>query len=413
MTITWTPASSVGWVDLDRDEAERVKELLGLFKAPEAIDPHGILPLQIALSDRLFPGMSTQHTRARYVFFTAWHAQRLAALSGRQIRVGRLRLEELELMRSLLANDDPNDGVFGRRTRDKTQTLPCGVYWSALQAWEIVPVFLTLSDVQQFQAVTRSRQSRVQRSDDAAHIEKSIKLLPDDFPEMPSGFPASDQHIRLRTDEAEYLCDRVAASSASKGTLLATVFVRTDLAGDQHEFPWSADPDAGGEALNDARRFSELIHPARLMYSKSLVNDGRGRSMKLEDIAKQLDDEFVEWREEIDSEIGALRDWAKSRLPILLDDPSIRLSVARKHFIKSAVDLTAAEPDRCWSGDQSEALEREVRAIEVAVKRQHARLVPGPPFERWLKQPAPIAAKRLDYRWGNVQRFARDIEEAA
>lgn len=48
----WQAASSFGWVDVDRDQAKQVRDLLGLFKAPEALDPHGILPLQIALSDR-------------------------------------------------------------------------------------------------------------------------------------------------------------------------------------------------------------------------------------------------------------------------------------------------------------------------------------------------------------------------
>ena len=54
-------------------------QLGGRFNAPEALDPHGILLLQIALSDRLFPGMSTQHTRTRYVLFCGWHLDRLAA----------------------------------------------------------------------------------------------------------------------------------------------------------------------------------------------------------------------------------------------------------------------------------------------------------------------------------------------
>ena len=54
-----------------------------------------------------------------------------------------------------------------------------------------------------------------------------------------------------------------------------------------------------------------------------------------------------------------------------------------------------------------------VRAVEKAVKKKHARLQPGAPFERWLKRPTEIASNRLDYRWGNVQRFVTDLEEAA
>ena len=43
----------------------------------------------------------------------------------------------------------------------------------------------------------------------------------------------------------------------------------------------------------------------------------------------------------------------------------------------------------------------------------NARLRSGEPFRGWMKKPAWLASQRMDYRWGNVQRFVDDLEAAA
>ncbi len=238
----WIPSSSVGWIDSDRAEAQRVRELLGLFKSPEAIDPHGILPLQIALSDRLFPGMSTQHTRARYVLFAAWHAQRLTHLPGRQSAAKQLRDDELELMLSLLDGDD-RVGVFGRRKREQTQTLPTSIYWSALQRWGIVSPDVALAAVHQATNAARFARNLVQPSDDdsGTPARSGERILPADFPSKPKGFPAADQSIEMCSGEAEYLIERITASCPK--SFLRVVLSRPELA--SGALPWSSIKDAG------------------------------------------------------------------------------------------------------------------------------------------------------------------------
>lgn len=413
MADLWQPQSSIGWIDVDRSEAKRVKELLGLFRAPEALDPHGILPMQIALSDRLFPGMSTQHTRARYVFFTGWHAERLAHYRGKQSPANYLHHEEIELMKSLMDGDDTT-GVFGKRKREQTQTLPSGVYWSALQRWGIVPDYLPLLEVHQASSVVRSARSRQQRSDDDLGLSdrRDDRVVLPDFPPVPGEFP-HEQDIELTIEEAEYLTDRVTASCQDSFLPVVLGNRRVPSSGAvlaDGDLPWDVDPDAGGQALVDARCFSELIHPARLMYTKLLVDDARRRGWQLDDIAADLDRDFADWRVEVERGIDQLRRWTDERLDGLLRDPAIRLSGPRRRFVKSSLELTASDPDGCW-GDPD--LGRLVRGVERAVKRKHARLQQGPPFDRWLKRPSKIASSRLDYRWGNVRRFVADLEAAA
>ncbi len=403
-TRAWLPSSSFGWIDIDRDEAKRVREMLGLFKAPEAIDPHGILPLQIALSDRLFPGMSTQHTRARYVMFSAWHAQRLAQQTYKRTASEQLRIDELALMRSLLDGED-KVGVFGKRSREKTKSLPTSVYWSLLQTWGIVPSDMTIADIRSRVDGIGRRRRHIQVSDDAA-LSVGIDgsgIFSNEFPTSPIGFPSSDQGLKLTADEATYIEGRVAASC--RGSYLHVVLTQPELAAGA--YPWSTKPDAGGQDLIDAQCFSELIHPARLLYTKLLVADARKQGSDLADIDAQIDIDFAEWRDECDARIPVLQSWSANRIAQLMLESDVRLSGTRRSFIQAAVGLTASDPDGCL---QNLEMERRVRSIERDVKRGTARLHGGEPFRRWMKNPTRLASKRLDYRWGNVQQFVDDLQ---
>jgi len=382
-----------------------VRELLGLFNAPEAIDPHGILPLQIALSDRLFPGMSTQHTRARYVFYAAWHAQRLGFDSSRRAALESLRLDELDLMTSLLESED-RDGVFGKRSREKTKTLPTAVYWTAIQRWGMIPDDLTVADIRPRMRQAAARAMSSQFSDDALAATPRMGVLPPDFPSSPVGFPAKNQSLAMTSEESDYFVERVLASCPD--SFLAVVMKRPHLAAGGR--PWTEDPDAGGQALIDARCFSELIHPARLMYAKLLVADARKLGSSFDDLDAAIDSDFEQWRTECDGRQQDLQEWVAGRLPPLLNDPAIRLSQVRRDFIVSAVNTAANEPDTCL---HSTELGQQVRRIELAVKkRPNARLAGGEPFRRWMKQPSRIASRRLDYRWPNVQQFLVDMDVA-
>ncbi|BAN04383.1 hypothetical protein YM304_40690 [Ilumatobacter coccineus YM16-304] len=405
--MVWEPDSSVGWIDVDRDEARRVREMLGMLTAPEAVDPHGILPILIALSDRLFPGVTTQHTRAKYVLFCGWHLQRIAATGGSASLSARLRHDELELMRSLLDSDD-HRGLFGRRSRENIRTTPISVYWSTLDRWGLIPNGFRLDDLSALAPGVSSGHA-AQLSDDARLMaeSKAVGILPSDFPPSSAGFPGADQELGLTREQADYLVDRVAATCG--GTALHAALTDERLRHGRR--PWSVDETIGGQAMTDARCFSELIHPARLAYTKLLIDDARSaEGLELGDMETQLNDSFAAWRDETDSRLDQLREWAGEPLDRLLADPEIRLEPRRRRFVRSAIDRVVADPDGCLDDPE---LHRLVRGIEGALKKNKARLGGGEPFRRWMKQPTMLASNRLDYRWGRVRGFADDIAEAS
>src|SRR3954471_9825956 len=68
----YSPASSVGWLDLDAKASERVATLLRSLEEPGTLDPLGLGSVRDAFSNMLSPGTSTIQTRVRCFLFLAW-----------------------------------------------------------------------------------------------------------------------------------------------------------------------------------------------------------------------------------------------------------------------------------------------------------------------------------------------------
>ena len=58
--------SQIGWIDFSPQDRERVATVLDLLEQPGVVDELGIGTIRNALSDWLFPGISTIQTRAKY-----------------------------------------------------------------------------------------------------------------------------------------------------------------------------------------------------------------------------------------------------------------------------------------------------------------------------------------------------------
>ncbi len=58
--------SKLGWVNFDRDEQERVQNLIQALSEPGTVDDLGLGAIRDTIADHLFPGVSTIQTRLRY-----------------------------------------------------------------------------------------------------------------------------------------------------------------------------------------------------------------------------------------------------------------------------------------------------------------------------------------------------------
>lgn len=68
-------ASVITWLDVSADEQQRIRVLAAMFTQRGSRNELGIGQLRDGISDALFPGTSTLHTRARYLLFVPWSFQ--------------------------------------------------------------------------------------------------------------------------------------------------------------------------------------------------------------------------------------------------------------------------------------------------------------------------------------------------
>src|SRR3954462_13266767 len=130
--------STIAWLDASRDEQRRMREVINLFTQSESRDELGIGQVRDSFSDRLFPGTSTLHTRARYVLLIPWCYREAARLANSGEDLLR-RADKIERKLIVALNDaGAHDGLIGRQVLAKLKTLPSALYWSALSQWGVL-----------------------------------------------------------------------------------------------------------------------------------------------------------------------------------------------------------------------------------------------------------------------------------
>ncbi len=128
--------SSISWLDGSRAEQQQVRELLRLGRDSESRDELGIGQVRDAFSDRLFPGTSTLHTRARYLLIVPWCHEYAARQKSRVALAERVDRVERRLIGTLLKQGKP-PGMHGARTGPHVKALPTVLYWGALREYGI------------------------------------------------------------------------------------------------------------------------------------------------------------------------------------------------------------------------------------------------------------------------------------
>ena len=63
--------SSIGWIDFSSEHRDKVRTVLDLLSASGVVDELGIGVVRDSFADRMFPGLSTIQTRAKYFTLTA------------------------------------------------------------------------------------------------------------------------------------------------------------------------------------------------------------------------------------------------------------------------------------------------------------------------------------------------------
>ena len=382
---------TIAWLDSSREEQRRMREVINLFTQTESRDELGIGQVRDSFSDRLFPGTSTLHTRARYLLLIPWCFRSAARLATSGEDLERRASENERRLIVALNKCGAHEGLIGRNVLTKLKTLPSALYWSALVQWGVL-----IGDVEDELA---ARTWRYETDELVERAPTMWNILP-----APDGFPDSADTLDLSFEEAGWVRDRML--SGSPGSLLEVLLRGDDPGRLQLPHAWDvAVEDAElADLMQHARLFSSIVRGAALSYNLAVAHRYQelGLSQVEEPVARYIA-EIADWAEELDSERAALQAWDLENMwsGALAHNP--RIGWATRVFVDEFVDLlrNGRRPD----DPKTLAV---VTAREKRQKGTQSRLVNDKLLRTWT---GASGTGRLTYRWANVTRLLTDVSE--
>ena len=413
---------SVGWIDFSSEHRDKVRTVIDLLKKKGVVDELGIGVIRDSFADRLFPGISTIQTRAKYFTLTALIIHDYLKLP--HAKKEKQTLEEYlayweKWCRIKLASRYGDQGeargiigiTFGERSDRDVQRPPSSVYWNGMRAFGILRSDRSLVEFSRAAGVQRSLKSVFDGTDrekgDDHDAEQScgplvrVPVVDDSYWE--------DLSITLTAAEAEFL--RQSITSCVPDSLLGQILLSEQAVsqtlklspsarfGDFAELPFiqTLRSEDLKQVVLHARSFWRILKGAHIRYNFLLQSrfgspDGQGKSDEL----------WRDWRNEIqDFDWSA---WESGYLWQIVDLHGSQVRPETRRF----VDGWIAEARR--GGTDELVCDRLVINQERANKTNRARLRNGATNQTvsgW------VGLQELDYRLPQVKTLLEDIRRGA
>lgn len=393
--------SEFAWLDFSEADQRRAREAVQLFTQRDSRDELGTGVLRDIISDRLFPGISVLHQRARYFLFIPW-----IFVSGAQTRTGKKLLDfvdqqERKLIQALIAGGDER-GLIGREAGYRLKTLPSSMYWNALQHYGVLRQRASKTDVSRFELPPKS--SRSEATEEAVSMPT---MWSPSLPAAPKGFPQLDSiDFQLTEHEADWLTDRLLQNSA--GSLLEWLVESeyepqgSDLVWD--EFSAASIPAEHFRVVTHAQHLALAVRGAALLYNFMLAELLESQGKSLTDGSAAFASELEDWSTECDGEQLWSRwnraDFWKMCAEVRPVPPSVVDFVEQWSSLassNSAKQLIASKDARFT-----------IHTRERGMKRARARLDNPKQLAQWGGRSGTAL---YTYRWSQVSMLLSDLAE--
>jgi hypothetical protein len=397
--------ASLSWIDHDPAAQERSLRLLALFRERDSRDELGIGAIRDSFADQLFPGTSTIQTRLRYMLFVPWIYTELEKKRVRPDKFARKAEEQERRLIAALQVADDNYGVIGAVAGRALKRLPGSIYWAGLGSWGIRRMLLSQEEYHQFIGTIylrrneQEQQKRVQRQRGEEIIltaELSTLTWHPQLPAPPDDFPDSAD-FQLTREEAQFLLDCWQCSHPDS----FLTFLARHCAPAEVEFPWEHPEQANfrpdhQELLDHARRFSQIMHGAALLYNLRL-SELRQWEEKIAEYRARLQ----QWRAEPDFQ--DLGQWSVDRLWEVTLERGHTITMATRRFVSNWVGLVLSTKGQL--ADHPDA-RRLIENREQTLKGVRSRLRNRRALEQWR---GASGLGRLAYRWPTAKTFLQDL----
>lgn len=394
----------IGWIDYSKEHRDRVMSVLDMLRRPGAVDELGISVIRDAFSDRLFPGLSTLLTRAKYFLIVPWIMRDLEreGLDHRQFS-NRLHQRETDLIPVLSASGEQQD-VIGSRAGVSLKRKPSELYWNGLRTYGIfrdrhMSLGNYIAVAQRVSRFNQERKSSIHRDGDV-HDDGDALGSETIGPFWDVLEPPADWKERMRfnlsQEQAVFLRDKIILSPYSKDSLLAYILAQCPGAASRcGSFRDLAAVDMPARVRHDyelARDFAQLIYGAHIRYNVAFF-----RSIHQVEKADAAQATWKAWVSEMER-----FDFERWDIDSMLKDLQVDRGVHAAQFVRQWDRYARRLPD--VSEDELDVF---VTKREMYLKgRERAKIGNWPQFRGdWL------GIRRLEYRWPNARRIIRDIAD--
>lgn len=417
MSIT----SSIGWIDFSSEHREKVRTVIDLLSAPGVVDELGIGIVRDSFADRMFPGISTIQTRAKYFTLTARLVREYQTYERpkKNPRTLERYLEEEEKdCRIRLVNRHGEGrsnlgiigGLFGVRTDRDVVRRPSSVYWSGLRLFGFIsPPHLSLAEFSRRLSSERKQlralleETKEERGDDLDADDSSMRLRV----HTPEGGDDywDELSIDLTQEEAEFLRERI--KNFQGASLIGQILTHDTWMHQVLALPVTASFDHFSElpfigslkcqelqsTVQHARDFWRIMEGAHIRYN-CLLQARFGTA----ELKSEFDELWEEWREGISP---FPLQWDTSFMWAMVHRHGSQPKAATRNFINQWIEAT-----RQGAGNLSRCDEL-VSQQERSNKGSRARLRPGnqDAVNSWM------GLIKIEYRLPQVMRIVRDIHE--
>lgn len=145
--------SSIGWIDFSSEHREKVRTVLDLLKKRGVVDELGVGVIRDAFADRMFPGISTIQTRAKYFTLVAYRVQAFIERSGNRETLESYLSYHEKVDRIKLVENHGEDGelgivggTFGLEWKRDVIRKPSSIYWNGLRTFGFIKPKISLSE---------------------------------------------------------------------------------------------------------------------------------------------------------------------------------------------------------------------------------------------------------------------------
>tara|TARA_R110002050_G_scaffold83458_3_gene178520 strand:- start:414 stop:1667 length:1254 start_codon:yes stop_codon:yes gene_type:complete len=411
--------SQLGWVDFSSDERNKVKLVLASLNEPATLDELGIGQIRDAFANRLFPGLSTIQTRAKYFITIARLLRDIQNGKAKKSKTPQLWLEQQEhlLAESLVKiHSDAETGIIGAESiaNGGVSRRPSSIYWNGLKTFGIVKSKLSLHEFctalaeNEHMAHLANADHQEGKDDDDVHLAKRWIELPDQI----ENWQADDNlKITLSLKEAEFLKEKISTTSEVEHSVLAQILRNGGLA---KLLPISSNEKTDVSSLElDFDALSSLLtrHESISERCKQQIIQAQSFSLAMEGphirfnillaqanqfttLVKTLESEFQVWLAEVKRLDIFHSKCADNWFSVLSGS---RINPFSRSFVERWCELMAGDA----KGEQLDELVKK-RAKEN--KQSRSLLNKKRDNENWA------GIRRLDFRWGVSRKLLADIE---